>query len=72
MRAMASEVAGVGSEFRILDVPLPVEVGEGRGADTTALFQALGGGWWNRPDPVPTAVEGVIVTEPVQKPDVTK
>jgi NodT family efflux transporter outer membrane factor (OMF) lipoprotein len=41
-------------------------------SDTVLLFQALGGGWWNRPDPVPTAVEGVIVTEPVKKPDVTK
>jgi outer membrane protein TolC len=41
-------------------------------SDTVLLFQALGGGWWNRPDPVPVAVEGVIVTEPVQKPDATK
>ena len=25
-----------------------------RYADTAALFQALGGGWWNRPDLAPT------------------
>jgi outer membrane protein TolC len=26
-----------------------------RYADTVALFQALGGGWWNRQDPEPAA-----------------
>lgn len=41
-------------------------------SDTVLLFQALGGGWWNRPVPVPAVAEGVIVTEPVKKPDVTK
>lgn len=41
-------------------------------SDTVLLFQALGGGWWNRPQPVPVAVEGAIVIEPGLKPDVTK
>jgi outer membrane protein TolC len=27
-----------------------VQVQAGRYADTAALFQALGGGWWNKPD----------------------
>jgi outer membrane protein TolC len=27
-----------------------VQVQSNRYADTAALFQALGGGWWNRPD----------------------
>ena len=27
----------------------------GRYADTAALFQALGGGWWNREDPAVVA-----------------
>jgi NodT family efflux transporter outer membrane factor (OMF) lipoprotein len=41
-------------------------------SDTVLLFQALGGGWWNRPEPAPVVVEGAIFTGPVQKPDVTK
>jgi NodT family efflux transporter outer membrane factor (OMF) lipoprotein len=32
-----------------------VQAEAARLADTVALFQALGGGWWNRPDPVVTA-----------------
>jgi len=28
-----------------------VQAGAARLSDTAALFQALGGGWWNRPDP---------------------
>ena len=39
-------------------------------SDTVMLFQALGGGWWNRPAPV--QVESSIVLDPVLKPDVTK
>jgi outer membrane protein TolC len=27
-----------------------VQAQANRFADTAALFQALGGGWWNRPD----------------------
>jgi outer membrane protein TolC len=27
-----------------------VQAQANRYADTAALFQALGGGWWNRPD----------------------
>ena len=27
-----------------------VQTQSNRHADTAALFQALGGGWWNRPD----------------------
>lgn len=41
-------------------------------SDTVLLFQALGGGWWNRPAPEPEVAEGVIYTQPVQNPDVTK
>ena len=26
-----------------------IQAGAARYADTAALFQALGGGWWNRP-----------------------
>jgi outer membrane protein TolC len=28
-----------------------VQAEASRLSDTVALFQALGGGWWNRPDP---------------------
>jgi NodT family efflux transporter outer membrane factor (OMF) lipoprotein len=30
-----------------------IQARAGRLADTAALFQALGGGWWNRPEPAP-------------------
>jgi outer membrane protein TolC len=33
-----------------------VQAQAARLADAVALFQALGGGWWNRPPPVPAAV----------------
>jgi hypothetical protein len=32
-----------------------VQAQAGRYADTAALFQALGGGWWNRRDVTPEA-----------------
>jgi NodT family efflux transporter outer membrane factor (OMF) lipoprotein len=34
-----------------------------RYADSAALFQALGGGWWNEADTSPTATEPVTATE---------
>lgn len=36
-----------------------VQAEASRYADTAALFQALGGGWWNRSDVVPTNREDV-------------
>ncbi len=33
-----------------------VQAGAARLSDTVALFQALGGGWWNRPEPTTEAV----------------
>lgn len=41
-------------------------------SDTVLLFQALGGGWWNRPPPEPVVAEAVNFKDPVQKPDVVK
>jgi len=35
-----------------------VQARAARYADTAALFQALGGGWWNRKDVVATANQG--------------
>jgi hypothetical protein len=32
-----------------------VQAEAARFADTAALFQALGGGWWNRKEPTETA-----------------
>jgi NodT family efflux transporter outer membrane factor (OMF) lipoprotein len=37
-----------------------VQAEAARLADTVALFQALGGGWWNRPDPVVTAQSRIV------------
>jgi NodT family efflux transporter outer membrane factor (OMF) lipoprotein len=36
-----------------------VQARANRYADTAALFQALGGGWWNRPNTEPTSVKKV-------------
>jgi len=49
-----------------------VQAQASRFADTAALFQALGGGWWNRVDPDARApdgdpVPGVYPTPPDQK-----
>ena len=35
-----------------------VQTKAARFADTAALFQALGGGWWNAPDAVASAASG--------------
>jgi outer membrane protein TolC len=35
-----------------------VQARAGRYADTAALFQALGGGWWNRADVVASRAAG--------------
>jgi NodT family efflux transporter outer membrane factor (OMF) lipoprotein len=37
-----------------------VQAEAARLADTVALFQALGGGWWNRPDPVAIAQSRIV------------
>ena len=34
-----------------------VQARANRNADTATLFQALGGGWWNRADVVSTATQ---------------
>ncbi len=39
-------------------------------SDTVLLFQALGGGWWNRPPSVPVVAEESILLQP--NPDVAK
>ena len=41
-------------------------------SDTVLLFQALGGGWWNRPQPAAVIGEEVTLTEPRRNPDATK
>jgi hypothetical protein len=36
-----------------------------RFSDVVALFQALGGGWWNRFDTIPPAPPSVLVASPL-------
>ncbi len=41
-----------------------VQAASARFADTAALFQALGGGWWNRADVPPLATAGSVLSLP--------
>lgn len=43
---------------------LRVQAEAARLADTAALFQALGGGWWNRADMPPSATAGGVLSLP--------
>ena len=54
-------------EIRRLLISL-VQAKANRYADTAALFQALGGGWWNRTDVDPKSMgkPGVFALPPVQ------
>lgn len=59
----AQRDAGAASEIDALDIEVPVrrsevDIAQGdadRLADTVALFQAIGGGWWNARDALPAA-----------------
>ena len=44
-----------------------VQAQAGRYADTAALFQALGGGWWNRSDVASSAARGPTVATKAEK-----
>ena len=46
-----------------------VQARAARLSDTAALFQALGGGWWNRPEPPTEKVLNVGTGQPEEPPD---